>query len=98
MAREQHYSENWEDVGRAVSAIDAAMKDYRQLSVLPTGFSVRGPRARGDEILLVVRGIDADEAPVVAFHSAFSLGEALRGLEGRLSNGTLKWKPDEFRK
>lgn len=82
----------------AVNDISAGMYGYRTLQVEPTGFTVRGPRSRGDEILVVVRGVDHEGAPVVAFHGAYSLEEALLGLAARLGNGTLKWREDQFAK
>lgn len=85
-----------EAVGLAVAAVDAAMQGYRSLSVDIVGLNIRSPRTVGDEVLLVVKGVDAEGTPCVAFHSAFSLGEALRGLEGRLRNGTLKWRVDAY--
>lgn len=84
------------DVGAAVGHLSAAMEGYRDLQVDITGLSIRGPRVRGDEFLMVVRGVDHEGLPLVAFHSAMSLGEVLRGGEARIANGTLKWKPDEF--
>lgn len=84
------------DVGWAVSSLSAAMQGYRQLAVVLVGFSVRAPKGRGDEFLMVIRGEDEAGAPVVAFHSAMSLGETFSGAEARLSNGTLRWREDEF--
>jgi hypothetical protein len=90
-------SKVFEAVGESVESLGAAMQGYRNLSVEVTGLSVRGPRVRGDEFLVVVKGLDEAGLPVVAFHSAMELGEALRGVEARISNGTLKWRADEFK-
>lgn len=83
-------------VGEAVLWLDAALQNTRSLSIEVVGLNVRRPRHDGDEVFLVVKGLDAEGTPCVAFHSAFTLGEALRGLEARLRNGTLKWKVDQF--
>ena len=83
-------------VGQACTEISAALVGRRNLIVAIVGLSVRGPRHEGDEIMIVVRGVDEDGAPVVAFHSGFSLGDALRGVAGRLNNGSLRWRADEF--
>lgn len=80
----------------AVGQISAALRGNRDLAVDVTGVTIRGPREAGDEILLVVRGIGSDGGPVVAFHSAYGLAEALLSLAARLNNGSLKWREDEF--
>jgi hypothetical protein len=92
----RYTSKTFEAVGEAVESLGAAMQGYRSLSVDVTGFSIRGPRGRGDEFLVVVKGLDESGQPLVAFHSAMELGECLRGVEARISNGTLKWRSDEF--
>lgn len=98
MARKQNdvSSEAFDAAGLALAQIDRALQGYRDLAVQISGFSVRGPRGPGDEVFLVIRGEDEEGAPVVSFHSAFTLTEAIRGLDARLSNGTLKWRADEF--
>lgn len=87
---------DFEDVGLAVGRLDNAMKGHGELVVLVLGLSIRGPRVRGDDYLVTVRGEAVDGAPVVAFHGAFSLGDLFKGLSSRLSSGSLKWRPDEF--
>jgi len=62
------------------------------------GFSIRPPTRDKNEYLCVMRGLSDDGSPVVAFHSAVGLGEVLTGIGERLRNGTLSWRPDEFRK
>lgn len=81
----------------AVRGISRALNGQRDLLVDLTGLSMRAPKGVGEELLMVIRGIDAEGMHVVAFHSAFSLGEALRGLGARLNNGTLAWREDSFR-
>jgi len=62
------------------------------------GLSVRPPNREKDDFLVVLRGLDAEGAPVVAFHGALSLLDALAGAGERLRNGTLTWRADEFRR
>lgn len=83
-------------VEQAVQGISDALNGTRDLAVHLSGLSVKAPKGEGEELLIVIRGIDADGMPVVAFHSAFSLSEAVRGLAARLNNGTLRWRPDDF--
>lgn len=88
--------ERWKDAGRAIDDIGLAMQGKRDIAVDVTGFSVRGPTELRDEFLIVMRGIDHEGAPVVAFHGSFHLDDAICGVQSRLRNGTLKWRPDEF--
>lgn len=62
-----------------------------------TGFSVRPPQSIGGEWLVVARGIDGEGTPVVAFHSALGVGEAVAGMSGRIQHGNIKWRVDGFR-
>ena len=90
--------DNLAAIGEAIEYIDAAIAGYRQLAIRPTGYTVRAPQSEGGELLAVVKGFDAEGTPCVAFHSAFGLGDLMRGVAGRLRNGTLKWKIDQYAK
>ena len=96
MPKNEDLSVRWQRLGRAVDQIGLAMGGYRDLAVEVTGLSVRAPDEARPEFFLVIRGLDAEGAPVVAFHSAFSLDEAFVGLEARLLNGSLRWRVDEY--
>lgn len=93
---ERALTERFESCGLAVMQLGRAMEGYRDLAVSIVGLSIRGPRVRGDEYLLTLKGVDADGLKWVAFQSATSVDELFRGCEARLSNGTLKWKEDQF--
>lgn len=93
---EKALEERFTEAGRSLANIGRAMEGYRQLSVAVVGLSVRGPRVRGDEYLLVVKGLSEDGGPLVAFLSAISLDELFRSADAKLSNGTLKWRDDQF--
>lgn len=60
------------------------------------GLSLRAPTRENPEYLVTLRGLDADGQPLVAFHSAMTLGDALAGAVNRQLNGGLKWKPDKW--
>lgn len=47
---------------------------------------------------LVVCTIDSTDGPMIGFHGASSFGEGLAGLINRIGNGTMKWKPDDYRR
>lgn len=99
MARsEASLKHRWQACGQALDDVGLAMAGFRDLSVDVTGMSIRGPRHEGDEFLLVIRGLDEENRPVVAFNSAHHLDEAFISLQARLRNGSLKWRPDEFAK
>lgn len=93
----RHHQSESELLQDAIRGISKALMGQRDLLVDLTGISMRAPKDTGEELLLVIRGVDAEGMHVVAFHSAFSLAEALRGLAARLSNGTLRWREDGFR-
>ncbi len=86
-----------EKLGWAMLTLEAGIEGYRSWSVDIEGFSIRTPLAQHGEYLLVLKGIDGEGGPVVAFHSATSLSDLFCGAANRLGNGTFKWRVDEFR-
>lgn len=98
MAKQQNDfgAEAQQQTGYSVMYLGVAMQGMRDLEITPIGISIRGPRTQGDEFLATLRGVDADGARWVAFHSAFELAELLRGVESRLRNGSHRWKEDQY--
>lgn len=96
--RDDSVFKRWKRIGKAIEYLGFCFDGDRDISVDIVGFSARAPKEAGGEVLVVVRGLDEEGAPVVAFSSAFELGEALVSLEARILNGTLKWRPDEWSK
>lgn len=84
--------------GEALSRVGIRMASAGSASVDVVGLNIKRPQTDGGEFLCVVKGVDVDGTAVVAFHSAFTLEELFRGLRGRLANGTLKWREDQFMK
>lgn len=83
-------------VGESLALLDrlaVQLRDDDELDV--SGLSVRFPAGSGAEYLVTVRA-RAGAVAVVAFHSAFTLGEVLRGLYNRMAAGKMKWKEDEY--
>lgn len=51
-----------------------------------------------DEFLVVIRGLsEEDGTPMVAFHAAVTVADALAGAAQRVADGTVKWRVDEYR-
>lgn len=97
MAKQSDLSEKaLQATGKAVVELGFAMQGYRALRVEIRGISIRKPPVSNGEFLLTIRGTDEDGKPVVAFHTAFELAEALRGVYSRTKNGSLKWRPDAY--
>jgi hypothetical protein len=87
-----------EQIGLAVEDVGAGLQGYRQYQIEVVGLNIKRPKAANEEFFVVVKGIDSEGTPCVAFHAAFSLGELFMGLHARLRNGSLKWRVDEFMK
>jgi len=82
--------------GRAVSDLGLSMCDPGRVGARITGFSVRPPKEDRGEFLMVLRGLDDEGLPIVAFSSATTLDECFRGVVARLRNGSLVWRADQF--
>lgn len=88
--------EELREIAQALDGVSDALRGYRKLTVDVVGLTIRGPRAAGDDILVVVKGLDADGKKVVAFHNGTHLPGTLMALAARLDNGSLRWRDDEF--
>ncbi len=96
MATQQEVARQMMRVGEALALLDRLVVTQRDEGMVDvSGLSVRFPPGSGAEYLVTVRG-DVDGAPCVAFHSAYTLGELLRGLYNRMKAGKLKWRSDEY--
>lgn len=83
-------------VGESLALLDRLVVNLREDGELDVrGLSVRFPAGSGAEYLVTVRA-EAGGVQVVAFHSAYTLGETLRGLYNRMAKSKLKWKEDEY--
>lgn len=83
--------------GEGVALYDHIMSEHWRGQIEVLSLSLRAPQSRGGEFLVVLRGLDEEGAPVVAFHSAGSAGEALAGAARRVQSGHIRWKPDAYR-
>jgi hypothetical protein len=55
---------------------------------------VKGPASTGAGYMVVVKGL-AGNRPVVAFHGAETLGEAVAGALSRARDASLRWRDDK---
>lgn len=81
-----------------VRYLEKALDGHQVGDVDCVGFSIRPPTREKNEYLCVLRGLSDDGSPVVAFHSSAGLADTLIGVGERLRNGSLSWRPDEYRK
>lgn len=81
--------------GVLLGRVDSYLDKYAEDDILVMGFSIRVPQDIGDEYLLTIRAIVADEAKV-AFHAAATFEELIVGLSKRLQNRSLRWKDDRY--
>jgi len=95
--------EEAEDVRRLRAArnvlyLEGCFTEVFSPSIELVGISIRPPNREKTDFLIVLRGVDHDGSPVVAFHGATGLLDALAGAGERLRNGTLSWRPDAYAK
>lgn len=87
----------WEANGRNVALFEYICFGGWQGDIEVQGFSVRIPAEKHLETLVVVRGLAADGTPMVCFHSAVGVAEAIAGAALRVADGTVRWKVDGYR-
>lgn len=82
--------------GKALMEFDAVAQNWRASTITLVGLSIRVPREDGDDYLMTLRGVNESGGPVVAFHGAYNMLELWISAWGRFSNGTLKWRDDDW--
>jgi len=98
MAKVEQFDDGrYEALGLNITRFDYICHGGWQGEVQVTGFSVRVAAERHLETLVVVRGLAADGTPMVCFHSAVGISEALAGAATRVADGTVRWKVDAYR-
>lgn len=99
MSNPMHGSDDrWLKTGRAIEGLQVMCAAGWSGQVQLTGFRVRAPTEENAEYLLVVWGDDHEGAPVVGFHGSTDLLELFVGGLNRIRNGTMKWRPDEYKR
>ncbi len=82
--------------GTALQHFDAVCQGYRDVTGEIIGFSIRGPKVRGGEFLVTIRGLDEEGGPVVAFHTSDTLDGLWSTLWARYKSEDLKWRADTW--
>lgn len=96
LATQHEVARQMMQVGEALALLDRLVVQLREEGELDvSGLSIRFPDGSGAEYLVTVRA-RVDGVKVVAFHSAYAIGETLRGLYNRMKAGKLKWKEDQY--
>lgn len=81
----------------ALHKLDFVVQEDDERDPWLVGLRIKPPGDDSAEWLVVATG-DTLEGAVVAFHTAGTLTEALRGVAERYVNKTLKWRDDEYRR
>jgi len=97
MAESAAFAELQANYGMGLTRFEHICSRHWRGEVEVLGFSVRPPKENSAERLVIVRGVEGQGTPVVAFHSAIGLGEAVAGASGRIANGHIEWKLDSYR-
>lgn len=85
-----------QDWGAALAYLERAVAAARASDEFHVkGVSIRWQTGASEEYLLTIRG-EGPDGPVVAFNSAYTLGELWRTTYHRFVQGKLKWKKDEY--
>lgn len=82
--------------GRALARLGGRMMGPAADGWEIMGLSVRKPRDETEDFLITLRALTSEGQPVVAFSGGAFLEDAVVTLMNRLSNGSLKWRPDEY--
>lgn len=91
----------WENYARVGGAAIAELERYAQSNESPEvelkALKVRLPKERHGEWFIVLNGNASDGTPMVAFMSSDSLSGALRKAVAMYTDGSLKWRIDEYK-
>lgn len=82
-------------VGMRVLNIDRFIDKGVDDKIVVRAIKFRAGNVPGAEWLVVITAYSPG-GPIVAFHSGDGFRETLVGLASRLSNGSLKWKDDQY--
>jgi len=98
MARKEDEGSRYSDerFGIMAASLDRMVSRHWSGEVDVTGLKLKLGNDTVVETLVILTGVWGDGTPVVAFHSAAPVSEAIAGAMRRLMNGTLKWKEDEY--
>jgi hypothetical protein len=84
-------------VRASLAALSAGFLQVNGQDVGIEALKISGPGAVGGEVFMVVMGRTSEGAAVVAFQSGADVATTLIGLSRRFTQGTLKWREDNYR-
>jgi len=95
LAAARSYAAEMVRIGEAVSGFEHLLDRLDEANIMIASVRVKVPL--GDEVdyLIIVRARQEGRG-VVGFHAGTTLRETLVGTIARLSNGSMKWKDDEY--
>ena len=82
-------------IGEAITRVDGGIGTKIEEGTFLLGITIKAPVDQGADWLAVVRA-DVEGVRVVAFHSADTLTDVIKGACNRYTYNKLKWKDDEY--
>lgn len=82
-------------IGAAIMRGNSYMEKNAEAGTYIRKISLASPWEKSGEWFVVITKYE-EGMPLVAFHSADTLQQAVVGLLNRLRNGSLKWRTDEY--
>lgn len=95
MASAALYTRELVGLGTAIMNLGDTMEHREEGGTIWGNITIKPAVAAGGEWLVILRAT-TPSGQYVAFASASSLGEALRGVSARLQNGSIKWTVDKY--
>lgn len=96
-AKQQRDSERFDRAcGRALRMLDHWLTHEMEGQMDLRGFTVRAGTETSGDVLVVVRAFDHEGGPVVGFHAARTVSEALTGAVSRIRGEKMKWRGDDY--
>ena len=86
-----------ERIGDSLVRMDVQVEERGFEGETLMGMTIQTPWKRGDDWMVVLRA-NFEGEPMVAFHTADTLYEVMRGVAERFVNKSLEWKEDEYAK
>lgn len=81
--------------GMDVFKLHGRIEEMRDDDMFVKSIRFRFSETEGGDVMAIITA-DMQSGPMVAFHGASNLRDAITGLSARLVNGSLKWKEDQY--
>ena len=107
-SKKKQHVVTWQDVdyldqikeagGNGLIALSRCMEfGLPEADIKVTRFVIKAPPAPGQEYFVIVSALVGGE-PCVGFGSGLDVTSALVSTTNRITNGSMKWRPDEYAK